>query len=129
MSSHERNIQGLRQHADYKRNITITKVEKAIQALISTNKTINFNVVSNEAGVSKSYLYKNTLIRERIERLRLNRVQKVTNTNMIDGKQSMGSKERVIAAKDSQIKKLSSENLKLKEELQNLRGKLYDRIQ
>ena len=52
-------------------------VDKVISKLSLEGKTINFNTVAKEANVSKSWLYKEHDIRQRIESLRKQQKQKM----------------------------------------------------
>ncbi len=124
-SKHIRNTAGVKKHAQMKSKETAQKVNQAIQRLIKTKAKINFNQVAMESGVSKAFLYNNQEIRNRIEELRkqqegLNSPQTIKR-NMTDA-----SKDALIAAKNSRIKKLEEENKRLKDELLKLRGMVYD---
>lgn len=67
----EKNISGLMAYSDEKNKQTIQKVNLAIDRLKrSKTKAINFKTISDEAGVSKTTLYNNEILRERIESLR-----------------------------------------------------------
>jgi len=67
----EKNISGLMAYSDEKNKQTIQKVNLAIDRLKrSKTKAINFKTISDEAGVSKTTLYNNEMLRERIESLR-----------------------------------------------------------
>ncbi|MGR5970910.1 DUF6262 family protein [Bacillus paranthracis] len=57
---HKRSTNAIVALAKKKREETLQKVEKAIRQLIKENRCINFNSVSDFAGVSKSYLYNHT---------------------------------------------------------------------
>ena len=81
--------------------------------------------VWSESGVSKSFLYDDRTIRERIEQLRLADVDKEMNKRARYDKTSK-SKDVIIAAKDRRIAKLEEENRKLRSENEHLRGRLYD---
>jgi hypothetical protein len=54
------------------------KVDKGIRELLLTGEKINFNSVSNLIGVSKTFMYNNKEVKERIEELR----QKQVNMEM-----------------------------------------------
>ena len=74
MSNYDRKKHLEQLHAERKTN-TRERVDKAIQRLIKTNKSINFNSVSKESGLTKATLYNNVDIRERIETLRHQQAQ------------------------------------------------------
>ncbi|MDQ0271880.1 hypothetical protein J2S17_003768 [Cytobacillus purgationiresistens] len=64
------NIKGISRHAKEKTEVAYQKVDKAIKDLINEKEMINFNHVSNKSGVSKSFLYNHSELRDRIEHLR-----------------------------------------------------------
>ncbi|NFB55102.1 transposase [Clostridium botulinum] len=118
---------GLKEYAKNKSKMTIEKVDKAIRELSLTEQKINFNSVSQLSGVSKTFLYKNEEVKKRIDELRQKQTSKIMNQRAKYDKTSK-SKDIVIMAKDKKIKELEEENKKLKEQLEVLRGKLYEKI-
>ncbi|WP_252251334.1 DUF6262 family protein [Clostridium sp. VAP52] len=118
---------GLKEYAKNKTKITLEKVDKAIRELSLTEQKINFNSVSQLSGVSKTFLYNNDDAKKRIEELRDKQVSKVINQRAKYDKTSK-SKDIIIMAKDKKIKELENENRKLKEQLEVLRGKLYEKL-
>ncbi len=66
-------------------------------------------------------------VKTRIEELRDKQVSKTINQRAKYDKTSK-SKDIIILAKDKKIKELEEENKKLKEQLEVLRGKLYEKI-
>lgn len=119
------NVDGLIRHAETKKKQTIEKVDLAIRKIITSKGSINFNSVSQTSGVSKSYLYKNAEIRERIEELRK---QMNNSAKFLKKEMTESSKDIIIAAKNKKIHDLEKENKSLKEQLMILKGKLYDTI-
>ncbi|MBU3190300.1 DUF6262 family protein [Clostridium bowmanii] len=118
---------GLKKYAEEKTRITLEKVDKAIRELSLTEQKVNFNSVSQLSGVSKTFLYKNEETKKRIEELR----DKQTSRNMNQRAKydkTAKSKDVIIMAKDLKIKKLETENKKFKEQLEFLRGKIYEKI-
>lgn len=118
---------GLKEYAKHKSEITLEKVDKAIRELSLTEQKINFNSVSQLSGVSKTYLYNNEEVKNRIEELRQKQLSKTMNQRAKYDKTSK-SKDIIILAKDKKIKELEQKNKKLKEQLEILRGKLYERM-
>lgn len=116
---------GLKRHAEEKSKLTLEKVDKAIRELSFNNRKVNFNSISQESGVSKTYLYKNKEVRQRIEELRQQQVSREMNQRAKYDKTSK-SKDIIIMAKDKKIREIEAENKKLKEQLEILRGKLYE---
>ncbi|MES9731575.1 transposase [Bacillus cereus] len=126
-SNHIRNTEGVKKHALMKSKETSKKVDQAIQRLIKTKAKINFNQVSMESGVSKAFLYNNQEIRNRIEGLRKQQ-DGVNSPQIIKRNMTDASKDSLIAAKNSRIKKLEEENKRLKDELLKLRGIVYEKF-
>ncbi|MGY5239595.1 DUF6262 family protein [Clostridium tertium] len=118
---------GLKEYAKHKSEMTLEKVYKAIRELSLTEQKINFNSVSQLSGVSKTYLYNNEEVKNRIEELRQKQLSKTINQRAKYDKTSK-SKDIIILAKDKKIKELEQENKKLKEQLEILRGKLYEKM-
>lgn len=121
------NTKGLKEYAKQRSQMALEKVDKAIRELSLTEQKINFNSVSQLSGVSKTFLYNNQEIKKRIEELRDKQVSKTINQRAKYDKTSK-SKDIIIMAKDKKIKELEEENKKLKEQLEILRGKLYEKM-
>lgn len=121
------NTKGLKEYALKRSQMALDKVDKAIRELSLTEQKINFNSVSQLSGVSKTFLYNNQEIKKRIEELRDKQVSKTINQRAKYGKTSK-AKDIIIMAKDKKIKELEEENKKLKEQLEVLRGKLYEKL-
>lgn len=115
---------GLKKFAAEKVKIAEEKVDKAIRELSLNGSTINFNSVASLSGVSKSFLYNNDSLRNRIEVLRNQQINREINKKAKSDKTSK-AKDIIIAAKDKKIRELEVENKKLKEQLEILRGKIY----
>ena len=118
---------GLKRYAEEKTKITLEKVDKAIRELSLNGEKINFNSVATASGVSKTFLYNNEAIKKRIEDLRQQQVSREMNQRAKYDKTAK-SKDIIIMAKDKKIKELEEENKKLKEQLEILRGKLYEKL-
>lgn len=121
------NTKGLKEYAKQRSQMALDKVDKAIRELSMTEQKINFNSVSQLSGVSKTFLYNNEEVKKRIEELRDRQVSKAINQRAKYDKTSK-SKDIVIMAKDRKIKELEEENKELKEQLEILRGKLYEKL-
>lgn len=121
------NTKGLKEYALQRSKMALEKVDKAIRELSLTEQKINFNSVSQLSGVSKTFLYNNDEIKKRIEELRDKQVSRTINQRAKYDKTSK-SKDIIIMAKDKKIKELEEENKKLKEQLEILRGKLYEKL-
>jgi len=131
-STHERNVTGIKAHAQEKSQNTKRKVDEAIQQLLRKQEPITFHGVATVSGVAKSYLYTNPEVRERIEVLRQAQ-SKADSGQRVNQGRSAASRDVLLAAKDRRIKELEAANRRLeaekrqlKEQLQVARGKLYE---
>lgn len=70
LTARERRAAALRLAAQTKRQTAIARTETAIRQLIKDKQQINFRSVARTAGVSLDFLYANTGLRQRIEKLR-----------------------------------------------------------
>lgn len=111
---------GIEKYAKKKTKLALDKVDEAIRNLSIKGEKINFNRISNESGVSKSFLYKNKETRRRIERLRKQQIDKNKNQSKTEATQNI-----LIKSKDKKIKELRNENKELKKELELLRNNIY----
>lgn len=123
--NHKRSTEAIVAMAKKKSEETVQKVEQAIKQLIKKNNRINFNTVSIESGVSKSYLYNHPAFRERIEMLRN---QQGKSPKAVKRQMSDKSNAAKIQILRDRIKELESENKRLKDENRRLQGKLYELI-
>jgi len=70
LTAPERRAAALRLAAQARRQAAVARAETAIRQLIKDKKQINFRSVARTAGVSLDFLYANTGLRQRIEKLR-----------------------------------------------------------
>ena len=131
-SSTKPNISGLVAYAQHKSEEAQKRVHQTIDQLLREQQTINFNTVARAANVTKSYLYANQGVRERIEALRAQQGQEHIERQRTERLHHQGrtdkAKDVLLTAKDRRIKALEAENQKLKEDLKVAYGKLYDRL-
>ncbi len=109
-----RNIDGLRQSAQKKRQQAFEQTEQAIKQLIKEGKPINFETVAATAGVSKAWLYKESEIKARIEHLRSQ--AKPSQPSQPKQKLSDRSKDAVINTLKDRIRKLEQRNRELSQQ-------------
>lgn len=102
----QRNVEGLRQNAQKKRQEALEKVEQGIRQLLKEGRPINFNTVAQAGDVSKAFLYKEPTIKERIEQLRQQGTKKKPELKQ---RASDASKDAVIRTLRERIKKLETE--------------------
>lgn len=119
------NLKGLRQNWKTRGINAREKALATIEQMTVTGQKVNFNSVSKNSGISKSFLYETEEIRKRIEEQRRCEVDSEMNRRAKYDKTSR-SKDVIIEAKNKRIAALEEENSKLKKELQLLRGLLYN---
>ncbi len=107
--------------------MTQEKVDKAIQRLIKAQKSINFNSVANESGITKKTLYDNKDIRERIETLRHQQSQ-VPTPSQVKREMNDNNKDAIIASLKRKIKRLEEENKELKEQVKINYADIYKQL-
>jgi len=126
------NTRGLLAHAQHKAQETQQRVHHAIDQLLREQQTINFNTVAQTAKVTKSYLYAHQDVRERIEVLRTRqgqeRIERQWSERKLRQERTDKTKDVLLAAKDRRIKVLEDENCKLKAQLKEAYGKLYEQV-
>ncbi|MBD2778247.1 DUF6262 family protein [Iningainema tapete] len=119
----KRNTSGLEAHAQQKRESALERVGEAITKLIQENKPVNFKTVSEESGVSRTWLYKELEIKEKINQIKTQQISKerrqkndenTLNNKRIDSEQ--------INELKTQIKKLETENYALRNHLEVVYG-------
>lgn len=126
------NTRGLLAHAQRKAAETQQRVHQTIDRLLREQGVVNFNSVAKEAHVTKSYLYAHADVRERIEVLRSQQGQERREQLLTEQKlhqtRTDKTKEVLLAARDRRIKTLEEENHKLKAQLKEVYGKLYEQV-
>ena len=125
----ERNTTSLVAHAHQRKEEKRKRVDEAITRLLRDHQTVNFNTVAKAAGVSKTYLYSQPQLRDRIEALRQQeREQTVRERVARPTGKTDAAKDLVILAKERRIRELEEENRKLKQQLNAALGKAYDSL-
>ena len=119
----KRNTSGLEKHAQKKREAAFKQTEEAIEKLLQQKQAVNFKTVAEKAGVSRTWLYKQSEIRAKIEKLKNQESRKSTKSQSLSSQpvnQSVASEE--IAALKQRIKKLETENYALRNHLEVVYG-------
>lgn len=127
MSNENPNTEGIIKHAKLKTEKTVQKVEEAIKKMIKKQVKINFNSVSEESGVSKAFLYRNTELRDRIQTLRKQQ-EGLPSIKQVKRNMNDASKDVIIASLRKRVKDLEKENKEIKEQLKVQFGKIYEGI-
>ncbi len=124
MASFDRGEQLKRLHEKRKQE-TKDKVEEAIKRLTKNARTINFNSVAKEAGVSKATLYNHPELKDRIDFLR-NQQQNAFLDSRI--KRDENNQNAVIASLKRKIEKLEKKNKELEKENKRLHEKEIEKL-
>ncbi len=124
--SWERNIDGLRAHAQQKAIDTAHRAEAAIAHLLKEQRPVNFKTVAETAGISTAWLYGHEVLKQRIMHLRMQ--QPSVQVKIPQREQaSSASKDAMIAALRQRVQKLEKENRDLKQQVEIASGLLYQR--
>ncbi len=123
--SWERNIDGLRAHAQQKAMDTARRAEAAIAHLLKEQRPVNFKTVAETAGISTAWLYGNEALKQRIMHLRGQQTPAVQVKIPPREQASSASKDAVIAALRQRVKRLEEENRDLKRQVEVANGLLY----
>ncbi len=126
MSNYNR-TEHLKELHSKRKAITQEKVDIAIQRLIKAQKSVNFNSVASESGITKKTLYDNKEIRESIEVLRHQQSQ-VPTPSQVKREMNENNKDAIIASLKRKIKRLEEENKKLKEQLKVNYADIYNQL-
>ena len=126
MSKYNR-TEHLKELHDKRKALTQETVDAAIRRLIKTQKSINFNSVANESGITKTTLYNNKDIKERIETLRHQQAQ-VPTPSQVKREMNDNNKDAIISSLKRKIKRLEEENKELKEQVKINYAELYESI-
>ena len=114
----KRDTSGLSAHAQQKRESALKRTEEAIARLVKDKRPVNFKTVSEESGVSRTWLYKEPEIKARI-----NEIKNKKNTKSRSKKgTSNNSNNQLIDT--SQIDELKTKIRKLETENHTLRNHL-----
>jgi hypothetical protein len=121
----QRNVEGLRSHAQRRAAATAQRAEAAITLLIKEQRPINFNTVAQTAGISTAWLYEHEAVKERIIHLRAQQTPKTQIKIPPREQASNASKDAMIAALRQRIQKLEKENNDLKRQVEVAYGLLH----
>ena len=119
----KRNTSGLEKHAQKKREAAFKQTEEAIEKLLQQKQVVNFKTVAEEAGVSRTWLYKQPEIRTKIEELKKKQSGKSAKKKSLSSQSVNPSVEpEEIAALKHRIRKLETENYALRNHLEVVYG-------
>lgn len=122
MSNPNPNTVNMLEYSRLRTEQAVNKVNVAISQMLKENISVNFNSVSEHAGVSKRFLYSHAEIKEKIVKLRSQPCPKQFQPTKAPLNES--SKDVIISRQKLKIQGLNEEISKLRNELQILYGKL-----
>lgn len=109
----DKQIAGIKAHAEQRNKETLEKVNKAIDKLKRKKTPINFETVAKESGVTRSTLYNNAQLKERILSLRaISKASPLDNVIAIK-KDKLKLQEEKIATLRERVKQLEEDKKKL----------------
>lgn len=118
MNQNKRNVlpmlSAIRKKADY----LLKHTEIIIDKMLHDKQPISFNRIAVTAGVSKAWLYRHPTLRIKIENLRTQQLAYSNN-------QSQESNDAINNLLKQRIKKLETENAKLRKQLEIVYGELH----
>ena len=113
MSNKSPDTAGIKAAAKKKSDETLTKVLDALKIMEEQSLSINFNSVSNFTGVTKAWLYKQTEVKDLIDKAR------GTKNNLLMQDQAVQ-----LGLKNKEIDILTKQNKHLREQITELRQQL-----
>lgn len=122
--NHERNVGGLKENAQKKRQAAFEKTDQAIRQIIKEGKPISFQAVAKVADVSVAWLYKEQTIKERIETLRNQPIQKNTVPSQV--KPSEDSKSAIAKTLKDSLKRKDAEIRGLRDHIEVITGRFVE---
>jgi len=123
MKKNNNKIKGILKFAKEKNKATLLQVENTLKQMLEQQQTITFSQVAKQAQVSRSWLYKNEKIKNKIEAIR-KRQNKKQQPNIII--KAEGTQKMEIASLKKRIQKLEQENKKLRSQLEIAYGKMVE---
>jgi hypothetical protein len=118
--THKRNVEGLRQNAQARRQQALRRTEEGIRKLMQTKRPITFKSVSEVAGVSTAWLYQQPEIKQQILRLREEGAQQKLPRSKT--RTSSDSKDAMIMTLRQRVKSLEVKNQELEKRIEVLCG-------
>ena len=118
----KRNTSGLEAHAQQKRESALKRTESAIARLVKNKRPVNFKTVSEESGVSRTWLYKEPQIKARINQIKNKKNAKSRSPN---GDSNNSGNQLDVSKIDEfkiEIRKLQTENYTLRNHLEVVYG-------
>ncbi|MGL5677983.1 MAG: DUF6262 family protein [Cellulosilyticaceae bacterium] len=109
----DKQVAGIKAHAEQRNKETLEKVNRAIDKLKRKKQPINFETVAKESGVTRSTLYNNAQLKERILSLRaISKASPLDNVIAIP-KDKVQLQEEKITTLRERVKQLEEDKKKL----------------
>lgn len=124
-SDRNERVERLRRKAQERSVQTFARSRRAIMALQARNEAVTIKSVALEASVSESYLTKNSELKAEIDNLRSQRAISRPPRSTTDPRTVATLRTQLDVAVD-QLKKLTAENSRLRDENANLRGAVLE---
>lgn len=118
---HQRNVEGLRENAQKKRQEAIERTEQGIRQLLKEGRSINFKTVASVSNVSTAWLYKEPEIKARIEHLREQGTQKKSVPPQQKATDASGNAK--YQALKKRLQEVEAENRGLRNHLEAVHGR------
>lgn len=113
-SPNTRQVQALKDAAQAKRAAMLERVQIALKSMEELRMPINFESVANFAKVSKTCLYADPILKERINNVR----------NTFKNNRYMQNQAERLSTKDNEIDILTKQNKLLRQQIDELRQQL-----
>lgn len=123
MKQYKRDVSGILKFAKEKNKNTVSHVEWTLKQMIKQKQVISFSHVAKRAEVSRSWLYKNAIIRNEIETTRQQQSKKLLSNT---GHQPQEKQNEVVENLKKRIKKLQQEKAKLHKQLEAIYGRMIE---
>ncbi len=123
--SWQRNVTGLRLHAQHRNEETHRRAEEALAQLLKENRPVNFRTVAQTAGISTSWLYGDDDLKQRITHLRVQQTPVVQVKIPKQEQASSASKDTMISALQKRVREQADEITQLKRQVEVAYGLLH----
>ena len=114
----------LTRHARRRHEQTLQRAHDALAAIAKNGDPATVGLLASKAGVSRSWIYTQPELRDRIERLQQKRARTSSRTGRTSSRASEESLRRRLTLAHQRIAQLRTENQQLRDELARAHGEL-----
>lgn len=114
----------LTRHARRRHQQTLQRAHDALAAIAKNGDLPTVGLLANKAGVSRSWIYTQPELRDRIERLQQKRARTSSRSGRTSSRASEESLRRRLTLAHQRIAQLRIENRQLRDELAHVHGEL-----